>query len=93
MPELKPNGKRARWNHNLSSTRAGCDRPRTGTGHSVGADRHFNRARYDAEAVVAGFSQRLRHAVDIETVHGELVVAVSGAVQPGHASLWIKPPA
>ncbi len=48
-------------------------------------------ARYDAEAVVAAFSQRLREAVDLETVHRELVAAVIGAVQPGHTSLWIKP--
>ena len=54
-------------------------------------DRRFNRARYDAEAVVAAFAQRLREAVDLETVHRELVAAVTGAVQPGHTSLWIKP--
>ena len=55
-------------------------------------DRRFNRARYDAEAVVAAFAQRLREAVDIETVDRELVAAVAGAVQPGHASLWLRPP-
>ncbi len=55
-------------------------------------DRRFNRGHYDAEAIVAAFSQRLREAVEIETVHRELVAAVSGAVHPGHASLWIKPP-
>ena len=53
-------------------------------------DRRFNRARYDAEAVVEAFTQRLREAVDIETVQRELVAAVSGAVQPRHTSLWIK---
>ena len=53
-------------------------------------DRRFNRARYDAEAVVAAFTQRLREAVDLETVHRELVSAVTEAVQPGHTSLWIK---
>ena len=31
-------------------------------------DRRFNRSRYDAEAIVAAFSLRLRDAVDLETV-------------------------
>jgi hypothetical protein len=54
-------------------------------------DRRFNRARYDAEAIVAAFTAHLREAVDLETVRGELLLAVDGAVQPAHASLWIKP--
>jgi hypothetical protein len=56
-------------------------------------DRRFNRARYDAEAIIAGFTMRLREAVDLDTVRSELLRAVNGAVQPAHASLWIKPPA
>ncbi len=55
-------------------------------------DRRFNRARYDAEAVVAAFTLRLRDAVDLETVSGELLQAVRGAVQPAHVSVWIRPP-
>ena len=55
-------------------------------------DRRFNRARYDAEAIIAGFTLRLREAVDLDTVRSELLRAVNGAVQPAHASLWIKPP-
>jgi hypothetical protein len=55
-------------------------------------DRRFNRARYDAEAIVAAFTLRLRDAVDLDTVRGELLHAVNGAVQPAHASLWIRPP-
>jgi hypothetical protein len=50
-------------------------------------DRRFNRARYDAEAIVAAFTLRLRDAV-----RGELLQAVDGAVQPAHASVWIRPP-
>jgi hypothetical protein len=53
-------------------------------------DRRFNRARYDTEAIVAGFTARLREAVDLETAQSELLHAVDGAVQPVHASLWIK---
>ena len=56
-------------------------------------DRRFNRARYDAEAIVAAFTLRLRDAVDLDTVRGELLAAVDGAVQPAHASVWIRPPA
>jgi hypothetical protein len=55
-------------------------------------DRRFNRSRYDAEAIVAAFALRLRKAVDLDTVHREMLAAVTGAIQPSHASLWIKPP-
>jgi len=55
-------------------------------------DRRFNRARYDAEAIVAAFTWRLRDAVDLDTVRHELLAAVDGAVQPAHASVWIRPP-
>ncbi len=55
-------------------------------------DRRFNRSRYDAEAIVAAFALRLRKAVDLDTVHTEMLAAVTGAIQPSHASLWIKPP-
>jgi hypothetical protein len=54
-------------------------------------DRRFNRSRYDAEAIVAAFTARLREAVDLDTVRGELIAAVDGAVQPAHASVWIRP--
>ena len=54
-------------------------------------DHRFNRARYDSEAIVAAFTARLREAVDLETVRGDLLGAVGGAVQPAHASLWIRP--
>ena len=55
-------------------------------------DRRFNRARYDAEAIVAAFTLRLRDAVDLDTVRDELLQAVDRAVQPAHASVWIRPP-
>ena len=56
-------------------------------------DRRFNRARYDADAIVAAFTLRLRDAVDLDTVREELLSAVDGAVKPAHASVWIRPPA
>jgi hypothetical protein len=55
-------------------------------------DRRFNRARYNAEAIVTAFTIRLRDAVDLDTVRQELLAAVDGAVQPTHASVWIRPP-
>jgi hypothetical protein len=55
-------------------------------------DRRFNRARYDAEAIIAAFNLRLRGAVDLDTVRSELLSAVNGAVQPAHASVWLRPP-
>ena len=57
-----------------------------------GVDRRFNRARYDAEAIVTAFTMRLRDAVDLDTVRGELLRAVDRAVEPAHASVWLRPP-
>jgi len=53
-------------------------------------DRRFNRARYDAEATVAAFTARLRDAIDLETVQVELLEVVNKAVEPAHASVWIR---
>ncbi|HEY6280135.1 MAG TPA: hypothetical protein VIX86_27915 [Streptosporangiaceae bacterium] len=52
-------------------------------------DRRFNRARYNAEAVVADFTTRLRQTVDLGTVQGDLVGVVREAFQPAHVSLWL----
>ena len=54
-------------------------------------DRRFNRAHYDAEATVAAFTSRLRDAVDLDTVRSELLEVVNQAVEPAHASVWIRP--
>ena len=54
-------------------------------------DRRFNRARYDAEATVAAFTARLRDAVEIDAIRADLLDVVNRAVQPTHASVWIKP--
>jgi len=55
------------------------------------ADRRFNRARYDAEATVAAFTARLRDAVEVDAIRADLLDVVDRAVQPTHASVWIKP--
>ncbi len=53
-------------------------------------DRRFNRARYDADALVARFAARLREAVDVDTVVDELAAVASGSVQPTHLSVWVR---
>jgi len=53
-------------------------------------DRRFNRARYDAEATVAAFTARLRDAVEIDAIRADLLDAVNRAVEPTHATVWIK---
>jgi len=47
------------------------------------------RARYDAQAVVAMFTARLRTTVDVDTVRDDLVGAVHQAFQPAHVSVWL----
>ena len=53
-------------------------------------DRRFNRARYDADATVAAFTARLRDAVELDAIRVDLLDAVNRAVEPSHASVWIK---
>jgi hypothetical protein len=54
-------------------------------------DRRFNRSRYDAEAVVAAFTARLRHTVDLDTLRHDLVGVTQEAFQPAHISMWLAP--
>ena len=54
-------------------------------------DRRFNRTRYNAEAVVAAFTARLRQTVDLDTVPSDLVAAVHQAFEPAHVSVWVAP--
>ena len=52
-------------------------------------DRRFNRARYDAEAIVGAFSARLRRTIDLDTIRGDLGGVVHEAFQPAHVSVWL----
>ena len=54
-------------------------------------DKRFNRSRYNAEAIGAAFTTRLREAVELDTIRNELLQTVGQVVEPVHASLWIKP--
>jgi hypothetical protein len=56
-------------------------------------DRRFNRSRYDAEALVAAFTARLRHTVDLDTLRHDLVGVTQEAFQPAHVSMWLAPAA
>jgi hypothetical protein len=51
-------------------------------------DRRFNRARYNADRTVAMFAGRLQDAVDLDTVHTDLLSTVSASLQPAHLSIW-----
>jgi peptidoglycan/LPS O-acetylase OafA/YrhL len=52
-------------------------------------DRRFNRTRYDAAAIAAGFGARLRDAIELEAVRVELLEAVVSTVAPAHATVWL----
>jgi ABC-type bacteriocin/lantibiotic exporter with double-glycine peptidase domain len=52
-------------------------------------DRRFNRAHYDAEAIVAAFAGRLRGSVDLASTQEELAAAVDQAFEPTHVSVWV----
>ena len=54
-------------------------------------DRRFNRSRYDAEAMVAAFASRLRDAIDLDSVQSEFLEVVKRAVEPAHATVWVRP--
>lgn len=52
-------------------------------------DRRFNRARYDADQAIAGFTARLQDAVDLDAVSTDLTATVQAALEPAHLSVWI----
>jgi len=54
-------------------------------------DRRFNRSRYDAEALVAAFTARLRKSVDLDAVRDDLLGVTESAFQPAHVSVWLAP--
>jgi hypothetical protein len=56
--------------------------------HAV--DRRFNRARYDADQMVAAFAARLKDAVDLDSVRDDLTGVVQQALEPSHLSVWVS---
>jgi hypothetical protein len=53
-------------------------------------DRRFNRARYDADQMVAAFAARLKDAMDLNTVQDDLTQVVRTALEPTYVSVWIS---
>jgi hypothetical protein len=53
-------------------------------------DRRFNRARYDADQMVAGFAARLKDTVDLDSVSDDLTGVVHQALEPAHVSVWLN---
>lgn len=53
-------------------------------------DQRFNRARYDADQMVAAFAARLKDAVDLDAVQGDLASVVQRALEPAHVSVWMN---
>jgi hypothetical protein len=53
-------------------------------------DRRFNRARYDADRIVAAFASRLKGEVDLDSIRDDLAGAVQRALEPAHVSVWIN---
>ncbi len=53
-------------------------------------DRRFNRAHYDADAILAEFTAALRNEIDVESVQRDLVEVVTRSVQPAHVTVWIR---
>jgi hypothetical protein len=53
-------------------------------------DRRFNRARYDADRMVAQFAARLKDSVDLDTVRIDLASVVHRALEPTYASVWVS---
>jgi hypothetical protein len=53
-------------------------------------DRRFNRARYNADQLVAEFSARLKDAVGLDTVSSDLTGVIQSAFEPAHVGLWLS---
>ncbi len=52
-------------------------------------DRRFNRARYDADAMVTAFAGRLQGAVDLDAIQADLARVVQRSLEPAHISVWL----
>lgn len=53
-------------------------------------DRRFDRARYDAERVVAQLSGQLREQVDLDVLGAGLLGVVNQVLTPEHVALWLN---
>jgi hypothetical protein len=53
-------------------------------------DRRFNRARCDADNIVAAFAARLQDAAGLDSVRDELASTVQNALEPTYLSVWLR---
>jgi hypothetical protein len=53
-------------------------------------DRRFYRSRYDAEKLIADFSQGVRNEVAIERVAEDWLSVVTSTMQPASAGVWVR---
>jgi hypothetical protein len=53
-------------------------------------DQRFNRARYDADQIVAAFAARLKDAVDLDSVRNDLAGVVHRALEPACVLVWMR---
>jgi hypothetical protein len=53
-------------------------------------DHRFNRARYDAEQMLAAFAARLKEELDADAVTDDLARSVDAALEPAHVSIWLS---
>ena len=53
-------------------------------------DRRFDRARYDAEATLIAFRDRVRSETDVDAVTTDLASTARSAVAPTSTSLWLR---
>jgi len=53
-------------------------------------DHRFNRARYDAERMLAAFAARLTEELDADAVSEDLARSVHAALAPTHVSIWLS---
>jgi hypothetical protein len=59
-------------------------------GVQIWVDRHFNRARYDAQWEVDHLTDRLRAELTLDDLTGETLDVVTKTMQPSSVSVWIR---
>jgi hypothetical protein len=52
-------------------------------------DRRFNRARYNADQMIAAFAARLQDAPHADTASADLLAIVQGTLEPAHVAIWV----
>jgi hypothetical protein len=53
-------------------------------------DRRFNRARYDAEALISAFAARMQDATDLDAIRTDLLAVTGRALEPARICLWLS---